>query len=66
MLEWNGIYLYGDYCTGMIWGLINAENTWQSQLLYDLDVTITSFGQDTSGEIYLVSDNGGIFRLAAQ
>ena len=66
MAEWNGIYLYGDYCSGMIWGLINTDNTWQSQLLYDLDVTITSFGQDDSGEIYLVSDNGGIFRLVPQ
>jgi glucose/arabinose dehydrogenase len=64
--EWNGIYLYGDYCTGMIWGLIRAESGWQNQLLYDMDVTITSFGQDQVGEIYLVSDNGGIFRLAPQ
>jgi hypothetical protein len=66
MAEWNGLYLYGDYCTGMIWGLINTDSGWQNQLLFDLDVTITSFGQDTSGEIYFVSDNGGVFRLAPQ
>jgi hypothetical protein len=66
MPEWNGIYLYGDYCTGMIWGLINTDGGWQNQLLFDLDVTITSFGQDTLGEIYFVSDNGGVFRLAPQ
>jgi hypothetical protein len=35
-------------------------------LLFDLNVTITSFGQDTSGEIYLVSDNGDILRLGRQ
>lgn len=64
--EWNGIYLYGDYCSGMIWGLIGANQAWQSQLLFDLDVTITSFGQDNAGEIYLVSDSGGIFRLVGQ
>jgi glucose/arabinose dehydrogenase len=63
MPEWNGIYLYGDYCTGMIWGLIQIEGGWQTQLLFDVDVTITSFGQDEAGEIYLISDNGGIFRL---
>jgi glucose/arabinose dehydrogenase len=63
MPEWNGIYLYGDYCTGLIWGLIRSEDTWQSQLLFDIDVTITSFGQDEAGEIYLVSDSGGIYRL---
>jgi glucose/arabinose dehydrogenase len=66
MPEWNGIYLYGDYCTGMIWGLIQIDGGWQNQLLFDVDVTITSFGQDENGEIYLISDNGGIFRLTSQ
>jgi hypothetical protein len=47
----------------MIWGLIQTDNGWQSQKLFDVDVTITSFGQDEAGEIYLVSDNGVIFRL---
>jgi hypothetical protein len=49
MLEWNGIYLYGDYCTGLIWGLIHSGNTWQKQQLFDVDFTITSFGQDENG-----------------
>ena len=66
MPEWNGIYLYGDYCSGKIWGLIHSENGWQSQMLFDLDVTITSFGQDQAGELYLLSDNGVVFRLAHQ
>lgn len=66
MTEWNGIYLYGDYCTGMIWGLLQIDGGWQNQLLFDLDVTITSFGQDESGELYLTSDNGGVFRLVRQ
>ena len=64
MTEWNGIYLYGDYCTGFIWGLIRSNDGWQKQLLFDVDVTITSFGQDEAGEIYLLSDSGGIYRLA--
>ena len=64
MPEWNGIYLYGDYCTGLIWGLIGGENGWQKQQLFDVDYTITSFGQDENGEIYLVSDSGGVYRLS--
>jgi len=63
MSEWNGIYLYADYCSGLMWGLINSNGTWQSQPLFDLDVTITSFGQDTAGELYILSDSGGVFRL---
>jgi len=63
MPEWNGIYLYGDYCTGFIWGLIRSGDGWQDQLLFDTDVNITSFGEDESGEIYLVGDRGGVYRL---
>lgn len=64
MPEWNGIYLYGDYCTGLIWGLIRSNDGWQKQMLFEMDVTITSFGQDEAGEIYLVSDTGTIYRLS--
>ena len=64
MPEWNGIYLYGDYCTGFIWGLIRSNDGWQKQMLFQTGVTITSFGQDERGEIYLLSDNGGVYRLA--
>jgi hypothetical protein len=50
----------------MIWGLIQSDGGWQSQALFDLDVTITSFGQDSSGELYILSDSGGVFRLVHQ
>jgi glucose/arabinose dehydrogenase len=63
MPEWNGIYLYADYCTGLIWGLIRSDGGWQSQSLFDLDVTITSFGQDSSDELYILSDSGEVLRL---
>jgi glucose/arabinose dehydrogenase len=63
MPEWNGIYLYGDYCTGLIWGLIRSGDGWQNQLLFDTDVNITSFGEDESGEVYLLGDSGEIYRL---
>lgn len=63
MPEWNGIYLYGDYCTGTVWGLILSNGQWQNQVMFETGVTITSFGQDESGEIYLASDNGSIYHL---
>ena len=63
MPEWNGIYVYGDYCTGIIWGLISIDGGWQKQQLFDVDYTITSFGQDQAGEIYLISDSGGVYQL---
>lgn len=63
MPEWNGVYLYGDYCSGIIWGLINVSGQWQSQSLFEAGTTITSFGQDESGEVYLLSDTGNVFIL---
>jgi len=64
MPEWNGIYLYGDYCTGHVWGLIRSEGGWQTQLLFQTGARITSFGQDKAGEIYLLSDAGDVYKLA--
>ena len=63
MPEWNGIYLYGDYCTGFIWGLIQSNGGWQNQQLFDMAVTITSFGEDEAGELYLLSDSGSVYRF---
>jgi glucose/arabinose dehydrogenase len=65
MPEWNGIYLYGDYCTGFVWGLIKPEpgGEWQNQLLFQTNKRITSFGQDESGELYIITDGGEILKL---
>jgi glucose/arabinose dehydrogenase len=63
MSEWNGIYIYGDYCSGKVWALIQVNDQWQSQVMFETGVTITSFGQDEAGEIYLASDNGNVYNL---
>jgi glucose/arabinose dehydrogenase len=62
--EWFGVYLYGDYCSGNIWGLLqNPNGSWQNALLYELPAYITSFGQDQTGEIYLASITGKVYKL---
>jgi glucose/arabinose dehydrogenase len=63
MPEWQGIYLYADYCTGYVWGLIQAEGGWQSELLFETGTQITSFGEDEAGELYFAARNGGIYKL---
>jgi glucose/arabinose dehydrogenase len=64
MPEWNGIYLYGDYCSATVWGLIRSDGGWQNQVLFGAPGSITSFGQDESGEVYLITDGGQVLRLA--
>lgn len=62
--EWFGVYVYGDYCTGNIWGLLhNPDGSWQNEWLYKLPAYITSFGQDQTGEIYFVSITGALYQL---
>jgi glucose/arabinose dehydrogenase len=61
--EWQGVYLYADECSGFIWGLIHVNGKWQSQLLFRTGATITTFGQDPSGEIYFADRRGTIYRL---
>ena len=65
MTEWNGIYFYGDYCSGYVWGLIQVNGEWQSRLLFEPNVRITSFGQDEAGEVYLLADTGEVYQLTA-
>jgi glucose/arabinose dehydrogenase len=63
--EWQGVYLYGDYCSGSVWGLLRtSDGTWQNQLLFSTGYSISSFGVDESGEIYLLDlQQGDIYRL---
>ena len=60
-----GAYVYGDFCSGRIWGLRrDAESVTEQSLLVDSDISITSFGQDVAGNLYILSRNEGIYRLA--
>lgn len=63
--EFYGIYLVGDYCTGFVWGLLrDANGQWMPERLFEVSGNISSFGQDASGEIYLLDHrSGGVFRL---
>jgi glucose/arabinose dehydrogenase len=64
----NGVYFYGDYCSGRIWWLLRdpASGEWQSELFMQTDLRISSFGQDAAGELYVVDHNGAIYRLVAR
>jgi glucose/arabinose dehydrogenase len=60
----DGTFLAGDYCSGNIWGLSDANGQgWQGQLLYQIGLRITSFGRDESGEVYLSDQNGSLYEL---
>ena len=67
--EWQGIYLFGDYCSGEVGGLFPAKDSsgqpsWNPAWLFSGLGSISSFGEGASGEIYLADLNGNIYQLA--
>ena len=56
-------YIFADL-TGKIWSLTEAPaNTWTRGDLLATNLTLTSFGRDAAGELYLVDYNGNILKL---
>ncbi len=61
-----GIYFYGDYCSGRIWGLVNAGG-WQTQELAHPTISISTFGQDEAGNLYVADyATGDIYLITGQ
>jgi len=60
-----GVYVFGDLGTGKIFALQETSpNTFTRALLMTTGKTISSFGQDQAGELYLVDFGAGsIFKL---
>lgn len=61
--EWNGVYLFADYCSGIIWGMLKNPNGIQVSQLYVTGRSISSFGEDENGEVYMLDLSGSIYRL---
>jgi len=61
-----GLYIFGDYCSGTIWSLHrDASGMWEQRKLLDSKLGISSFGEDESGELYVLDLSGGIYRVTA-
>jgi glucose/arabinose dehydrogenase len=61
-----GVYLFGDYCSGLIWGLgRNAGGEWTLSVPIQTKLNVSSFGEDARGVLYVVDLNGGVHRVTA-
>ncbi len=60
-----GRYFLGDYCSGTVWSMrvANGRRVGLRREPFTLP-QLTSFGEDARGELYLLSDDGSVFRLA--
>jgi glucose/arabinose dehydrogenase len=60
-----GRYFYGDFCSGIVWSVKQRAGKAVGLRRERFNVPgLSSFGEDGAGELYLVSLNGSIFRLA--
>jgi hypothetical protein len=61
------MYLYVDYCTGLIWGAQeDGLGGWNTTVLLDTNFLISTFGEDEPGELYfahLSPTDGAIYQL---
>ena len=57
-----GNYFYGDYCSGKVWSLLRqSDGVWVNNLIFARQgMLISSFGEDVTGELYLLSYGDGV------
>ena len=61
-----GVYLYGDYCSGRIWGLKLTGTTVENRLLLESGMLISTFGEDEAGTIYVADHaSGNIYKIVS-
>ncbi len=63
--ELTGVYLYADWCSGIIWGLIpDGRGGWLSGIVGKAEIGISSFGEDEAGEMYVTGMfTGGLYEV---
>ena len=60
-----GAYVYGDYCSGKVSALLYDGQVVTGNLeIADTGHRITSFGVDRAGNLYVLTQRSGVFRLA--
>ena len=61
-----GRYVFGDWCSGTIWTISRtAAKPATKSILLRTTYHITSFGQDESGELYVLDGDGALYRFEA-
>jgi glucose/arabinose dehydrogenase len=60
-----GLYAYGDYCSGQVWLAWEDAGEWTSEAFDNVGFGIVGFGEDEDGHLYLLRSNGEILRFEA-
>ncbi len=64
-----GLFLFADSCNGRIWGLkppqLDSHSMWQTELLANASVPISSVGKDEDGNIFATGYQDGVLNRLA-
>lgn len=55
-----GLYVYGDYCTGTISAAQQEGTAWTTRPLVNTNFAISTFGEDMPGELYVADYQHGV------
>ncbi len=59
-----GRYIYGDYCSGIVWSFRISEGAATGLRVEPFQVeSLTSFGENAAGELFAVSGDGVVYRV---
>jgi len=61
----NRIYLFGDFCSGIVWGLQRVGAGFERKQLADTSFAISTFGEGEDGSVFVVDRAlGNVFKIA--
>jgi len=66
--ELAGAYLYADFVSGQVWALwydIEKRQVTANRTILPKGLPVMSFGEDDAGEVYFVTQEGGIYKFAS-
>ncbi len=62
--DWERVFFYGDYFSGRMWTAYRTDaDTWVADELTDTEFSISSFGEDADGELYIVNYQGSVLKI---
>jgi hypothetical protein len=63
--ELTGHYFYSDYCAGFVRSFLYSNGAATDQRTWDVGTigSVTSFGEDAAGEMYVIVQQGRVYRI---